>query len=209
MAGASVFEVVSTVGGVATASAAVAALVISSWNTFRIARAERPVEWVINSERSATDSNLWVVALSCAGADAVALGIQYHYAEGLFTYATVPVLPVGEVVKIGVADHGSTDAWIRLSWAHPSDRNRPHTAWFALFPQGRSYDEWIRQAARNPIINWIRANLLRSPVRPGGINGRRSGWPERHLFAKDLRDRKVKAWRPALPYEKPRRRPNF
>ena len=197
-------DALSTAGGVATAVAAVVALVISSWNTFRIARAERPVEWVVNPRRSVADPNLWIVELSCVGADAVGLGIRYHFLERHFTYATMPSLPIGEVVKIGVADIGRHDAWVRLSWAHPRDRNRPNTAWFPLFPEGRAYDEWMRQAVRSPVANWIRSNVLRSPVQPGGINGRRAGWPERRVFAKELHDRKVRRWRPALPYEKRR-----
>lgn len=204
MAGDEVLEAVSTVGGVSTAVVAIIALVISSWNTFRIARAERPVEWVVRPERSGTDPNLWIVELTCAGADAVGLGIRLHYLERHFTFGTMPVLAVGEVIKIGVADKGRHDVWIRLSWAHPRDRNRPNTAWFPLFPEGRAYDEWMRQASRNPAMNWIRANVMRSRVQPGGINGRRAGWTERRVFRKELRDRGVKRWRPVLPYERGR-----
>ena len=199
-----VLTVVSALGVIATAATAVVALGISAWNTFRIARAERPVEWIVTLEEPGPGSNLRVVKLAPAGADAVGLSVQFHWAERLFTYATTPVLRVGEVIKFGVLDSGHGDAWIRLSWAHPRDRNRPHTAWFPLFPEGRAYDEWIREGVRNPGLNWVRRNVLRSPVRPGGITGRRAGWPERRLFAKELRDRKVKRWRPALMYEKPK-----
>ncbi len=199
-----VLTVLSAVGGIATAATAVVALSISAWNTFRIARAERPVEWIVTPRDPEPGENLWVVELTPAGADAVGLGIQFHWAERSFTYATTSVLRVGEVMKFGVLDAGRGDTWIRLSWAHPRDRNRPHTAWFPLFPQGRAYEEWVREGVRNPALNWVRRNVLRSPVRPGGITGRRAGWPERRVFAKDLRDRKVKRWRPGLLYEKPK-----
>jgi hypothetical protein len=196
------------VTGTAGSVTGVAALLISWWTTVRTARAERPVEWSFESVPHG-DHGAVIIRITCAGADALSFVAEGHYQQADlppgFWIERRPLLAVGDSIDMlfppGVIEGG----WIVLSWCHPRNRNRPIRAWFAASPSGPAYDEHLRQRTGSPLLLWFRAHVLLSPVRPGGILGRYTGWRDRKIVRRELLARGVKRWRPQLPYEKPKR----
>jgi len=194
----------SIVTGTAGSITGITALLIAWWTAVRAARAERPVEWrvdeVPHGEHGAT-----ILRFTCSGADALSFVAEGHYQEDGsppgFWIEHRQMLAVGESVDMlfppGVLD----GAWVVLSWCHPRNRLHPIRAWFAGSPTGAAHDEYLRQTTSNPLVLWFRAHVLLSPVRPGGIPGRHTGWRDRRVVRRELLNRGVKPWRPRLPYE--------
>ncbi|MFD4422513.1 hypothetical protein ACFWN7_13570 [Agromyces sp. NPDC058484] len=177
---------------------------ISWWTAVRAARADRPVEWSFASEPHG-DHDAINVRITCRGADALSLVAEGHFQSADrvpgFWIHRQPVVEVGDAFTMlfppGVVDGG----WVVLSWCHPKNRLRPLRAWFPVAPSGTAFDEYRRQTTQNPLLLWLRGRILLSPVRPGGIPGRTTGWRDRWIVRRELRQQGVKRWRPVLPYE--------
>jgi hypothetical protein len=194
----------SIVTGTAGSITGIAALLISASTAARAARAERPVEWRIDHVPLG-DHGAVTVQISCEGADALSLVAEGHHQleDSLpgFWIQRQPVLAIGKTLDMTFPPNSLDGGWIVLSWCHPRDRLRPIRAWFPVAASGTAYDEYMRQSTSHPLARWLRGHLLLSPVRPGGIPGRRTGWRDRRIVRRELVKRGVKRWRPQLPYE--------
>jgi len=199
----------SIVTGTAGSITGIAALVISASAAVRAVRAERPVEWRFD-HTPLGDDGATTLTISCAGANALSLVAEghYHLEDGTpaFWIQRVQMLAVGEEFEMAFPPNALDTAWVVLSWCHPRDRMHPLRAWFPVSPTGTAHDEYQRQLTSSPILLGLRASILQSPVRPGGIPGRRTGWRDRRLVRRELMRRGVSRWRPQLPYEPTRKR---
>ncbi|MFW8745135.1 hypothetical protein [Mesorhizobium japonicum] len=194
------------ISAVATATSIVA-LSVTTWNTIRIARADRPVEWIMTpvkrspSRNAKTGWDVWDVTLECAGADAIGFMIEVHQHPMTFTRESRPTLRVGEQIDFTVTGPTAGEAWVKLAWSHPSDTRHPIVAWFPVIQGGTAHYEAIREDTGSPVVRWVRERILRSPVRPGSIRGRRAGWRDRREARLLLRHEKFKGWVAPLPYQ--------
>lgn len=185
---------------------AIAAFAISAWTAVRVARADRPVEWIISQSRRDTNNPdptvvTWDVDLRCEGADALGFMIELHLHPGIFTREVRPVLSVGNSVKLIVVGENYGEAWIKLRWYHPKNRSKAILAWFPLFPDSKAQHEFIRASTSLPPLIWFRQAILRSPVQPGGITGRHAGWRDSLEARRYLRGINFSRWSAPMPYE--------
>lgn len=180
----------------------VIALVITASRYLRETRAERPVEWLVDTKQETSAGSTqkqWATYLSCSGADALGLTVvlrQPPFINEVFTY---PVLKVGQSIRYQLVPTNPGDAWARLSYSHPRDRSRPIMIWLPFMADGAAEDEWRRQQVENRMIRWFRAHVILSPVEPGGVTSRRGGWRDRRAWREELKSRHVKKWNGALP----------
>jgi hypothetical protein len=186
--------------GIVGAVTGATALVLSVSKSVREIRAVRPVEWNIEAKKTqATDgSDRWNAVVWCAGADALGVIVEYRQPPDQVWWESRPALPVGEQLDFVMSPKNPGEAWVTITYSHPMDRRRPWRAWFPLMSSGIAFDEYRRQQVTSPIVSWFRRNIALSHVGPGGIIGRHTGWRDRHIVRKALRDRGVKRWDGAL-----------